>query len=421
MHDAVMAQLAGLRAGQRALALATPDAVNKLLLALADRLVADGAAILQENARDLAVMADSDPRYDRLKLTEQRIRGIADALRILADLPSPIGNQLEARILANGLKLSRTAVPLGVIGMIYEARPNVTVDAFGIAFKTQNAIALKGGSDAQHSNRALLTIIQSVLAQHGLPADCVTLLPPQREAAAILMGAVGHVDVIIPRGSQGLIDTVRDTAKVPVIETGAGVVHTYWDASGRADYAAAIIRSAKTRRPSVCNALDTLIVHSDNLPLLAQTLAPLAQVQVQAQVDIRADAPALSALQGHYPAHLLKAATPQDYGTEFLGFAMSIRTVTGFEEALEHIAAHSSQHSEAIITEDAANAAAFLQRVDAACVFHNTETGYSDGGEMELGAEIGISTQKLHARGPMGLAAMTSYKWLVQGEGQTRI
>lgn len=417
MHDAVMAQLAALRAGQRALALATPDAVNGLLLALADRLVADGAMILQENARDLAVMPDSDPRYDRLKLTEERIAGIADALRILADLPSPIGNQLEARTLANGLKLSRTAVPLGVIGMIYEARPNVTVDAFGIAFKTQNAIALKGGSDAQHSNRALVTIIESVLAQHGLPADCVTLLPPEREAAAILMGAVGYVDVIIPRGSQGLIDAVRDTAKVPVIETGAGVVHIYWDATGRADYAAAIIRSAKTRRPSVCNALDTLLVHSDNLPVLAQTLAPLAE----AQVDIRADILSLTALHGHYPADLLKAATPQDYGTEFLGFAMSIRTVHNLEEALEHIAAHSSQHSEAIITEDPANAAAFLQRVDAACVFHNTETGYSDGGEMELGAEIGISTQKLHARGPMGLAAMTSYKWLVQGEGQTRI
>jgi glutamate-5-semialdehyde dehydrogenase len=417
MQDAVTAQIAELRDGQRALALASPQAVNALLLALADQLVSDSAQILQENARDLAVMPESDPRYDRLKLTDARIMGIADALRILADLPSPVGAQLEARTLANGLKLSRTAVPLGVIGMIYEARPNVTVDAFGIAFKTQNAIALKGGSDAQHSNRALLTIIKAVLVQQGLPQNCVTLLPPERKAAAILMGAVGHVDVIIPRGSQGLIDTVRDTAKVPVIETGAGVVHTYWDASGRADYAGAIIRSAKTRRPSVCNALDTLIVHSDNLPLLAETLAPLAD----AQVDIRADMLSLSALQGHYPANLLKAATPQDYGTEFLGFAMSIHTVHNLEEALAHIAAHSSGHSEAIITENAANASAFLQRVDAACVFHNTETGYSDGGEMELGAEIGISTQKLHARGPMGLAAMTSYKWVVKGEGQTRI
>jgi glutamate-5-semialdehyde dehydrogenase len=260
MQDAVTAQIAELRDGQRALALASPQAVNALLLALADQLVSDSAQILQENARDLAVMPESDPRYDRLKLTDARIMGIADALRILADLPSPVGAQLEARTLANGLKLSRTAVPLGVIGMIYEARPNVTVDAFGIAFKTQNAIALKGGSDAQHSNRALLTIIKAVLVQQGLPQNCVTLLPPERKAAAILMGAVGHVDVIIPRGSQGLIDTVRDTAKVPVIETGAGVVHTYWDASGRADYAGAIIRSAKTRRPSVCNALDTLVV-----------------------------------------------------------------------------------------------------------------------------------------------------------------
>jgi len=231
------------------------------------------------------------------------------------------------------------------------------------------------------------------------------------------MAAIGHVDVIIPRGSQGLIDTVRDTAKVPVIETGAGVVHSYWDASGRPDYARAIIRSAKTRRPSVCNALDTLLVHRDNLPMLAETLAPL----VDARVELRADADSFDILSGHYPDELLLKAERADYGTEFLDFRMSIKVVDDLDGALAHINTYSSQHSEAIITENPDNAAAFLQRVDAACVFHNTETGYSDGGEMELGAEIGISTQKLHARGPMGLAAMTSYKWIIEGAGQTRI
>jgi glutamate-5-semialdehyde dehydrogenase len=417
LHDAVITQLSRLRSGQSALALAMPQQIDALLEALAIRLEAETPSVLQENARDLAVMPQSDPRYDRLKLTAERIAGIADGLRILAGLPTPVGDELEARTLANGLRLTRNAVPLGVIGMIYEARPNVTVDAFGIAFKTQNAIALKGGSDAQHSNRALLSIIHSALEEAGLPVDCVTLLPPQRAAAGVLMGAVGHVDVIIPRGSQGLIDTVRDTAKVPVIETGAGVVHIYWDETGREDYARAIIRSAKTRRPSVCNAIDTLLVHRTHLPQLAETLEPLAD----ANVDIRADTDSLAALTGHYPDGLLSAADADDYGTEFLGFRMSIKTVNDLEGALAHIDRHSSRHSEAIITEDDQNAAAFLQRVDAACVFHNTETGYSDGGEMELGAEIGISTQKLHARGPMGLAAMTSYKWIIRGEGQTRI
>lgn len=393
----------------------SPTTINQVLVDLATQLQRESGSILQANQKDLDKMDINDPKHDRLKLTPDRIKDMSEGLKKIAKLKSPIGEFLEQKTLSNGLEVSRSRVPIGVIGMIYEARPNVTTDAFGIAFKTQNTIALKGGSDAQNTNQCVFKIIQSMLKTFNLNPHVVYLLPPNRSATKDLLEAVDYIDVIIPRGSQGLIQFVRDHAKVPVIETGAGIVHTYWDKSGRADYAQKIIRSAKTRRPSVCNALDTFIVHADNLVNLAEVIAPLAQNEVV----IYADEASFKILDGNYPH--LKTATNEHFGTEFLDYKMSLKTVDSLETALAHIKKHSSKHSESIITEDKNRADTFLKLVDAACVFHNTETGFSDGEQLELGAEIGISTQKLHARGPMALEAMTSYKWIIEGSGQTRI
>jgi len=400
----------------RALATVAPATIDAVLRDLAAALLAHADFVLAENAWDLARMPTTDPRHDRLRLTPARLAGMAQDLRSVAALPSPLGTALSEKELPNGLLLKKVRVPLGVVGIIYEARPNVTFDSLALCLKTGNACLLKGGSDAAASNAALIEVAGPVLARHGLPRAAATLLPPERAATEALLLAVGLVDVVIPRGSQGLIDYVRQNARVPVIETGAGVVHTYFDASGDLTKGTAIVANAKTRRVSVCNSLDCLLVHETRLADLPALTAPLAQAQVQ----LFADAAAHAALAGHYPAALLAEASEAHFGTEFLDYKLAIKTVPDLDAALDHIARHGSRHSEAIISEDAAHLDTFLQVVDAAAVYANASTAFTDGAQFGLGAEIGISTQKLHARGPMGLEELTSYKWLVRGTGQVR-
>ena len=395
-------------------ALIPDDRRAAALEAVADAILAHSADILSANAEDLARMDPQNPLYDRLKLTPERLEGIASDMRHVAALPSPLGRTLEDRTLPNGLRLRKVSVPFGVIGVIYEARPNVTFDVFSLCFKSGNACLLKGGSDADASNRAAVALIRRVLAAQGLPEEAVTLLPPTHEAVGELLGAVGYVDLVIPRGGRRLIDYVRDNAKVPCIETGAGVVNTYFDAAGNLEIGKRIVLNAKTRRVSVCNALDCLIVHRDRLSDLPALLAPLAEKNVR----LYADEAAFAALDGKYPQ--LEAATPDSFGTEYMDYKMSVRTVASLDEALAHIARYGSGHSESIITADAAAAARFQAEVDAACVYVNAPTSFTDGAQFGLGAEIGISTQKLGARGPMGLCEITTYKWLIDGNGQVR-
>lgn len=392
-----------------------PDAERVAALeAVADAICAKSAELLAANAEDLSRMDPQNPLYDRLKLTPERLAGIASDMRDVAHLPSPLGRTLEDRTLPNGLRLRKVSVPFGVIGVVYEARPNVTFDVFSLCFKSGNACVLKGGKDADASNRAALALIRGVLAQRGLPESAVTLLPPTHEAVGELLGAVGYVDLVIPRGGRRLIDFVRDNAKVPCLETGAGVVDTYFDAAGDLEIGRRIVLNAKTRRVSVCNALDCLIVHRDRLADLPALVEPLAEKNV----IIYADEAAYAALAGRYP--LLEHATPDSFGTEYMDYKMSVRTVASIDEALAHIDRYGSGHSESIITADAAAATRFQAEVDAACVYVNAPTSFTDGAQFGLGAEIGISTQKLGARGPMGLCEITTYKWLIDGNGQTR-
>ena len=392
-----------------------PDAERVAALeAVADAICAKSAELLAANAEDLARMDPQNPLYDRLKLTPERLAGIASDMRDVAHLPSPLGRTLEDRTLPNGLRLRKVSVPFGVIGVVYEARPNVTFDVFSLCFKSGNACVLKGGKDADASNRAALALIRGVLAQRGLPESAVTLLPPTHEAVGELLGAVGYVDLVIPRGGRRLIDFVRDNAKVPCLETGAGVVDTYFDAAGDLEIGRRIVLNAKTRRVSVCNALDCLIVHRDRLADLPALVEPLAEKNV----IIYADEAAYAALAGRYP--LLEHATPDSFGTEYMDYKMSVRTVASIDEALAHIDRYGSGHSESIITADAAAATRFQAEVDAACVYVNAPTSFTDRAQFGLGAEIGISTQKLGARGPMGLCEITTYKWLIDGNGQTR-
>jgi glutamate-5-semialdehyde dehydrogenase len=404
-------------AASRNIADISPETIVAVLNDVADTAVVQTAHLLAENQKDLDRMDPVDPKYDRLKLTEARIKDIAREIKNVAALPSPLGHVLSKKTMPNGLEISRISVPLGIVGVIYEARPNVTFDVFALCFKTGNISVLKGGSDAEYSNKAIISLIQDVLTKHHIDANITVLLPPEREATEALFNAIGYIDVLIPRGSQQLIDRVRQQSKVPVIETGAGIVHTYFDETGDLKKGADIVFNAKTRRVSVCNALDCLIIHSSRLVDLAQLAKPVAAKDV----EIYADDEAYSALQGHYPAGLLHRAKPEHFGTEFLSYKMSVKTVDSFSKALDHIAKYSSKHSEAIITEDASNAAAFLNKVDAAAVYVNASTAFTDGAQFGLGAEIGISTQKLHARGPMGLQELTSYKWIVKGDGQVRI
>ena len=408
--------LTAVQAASRELALLNDDVINQILNAVADAAGAETPFILAENEKDLARMDKSNPKYDRLKLTEERLKGIAADTRNVATLPSPLGRVLKESICPNGMKLTKISVPFGVIGIIYEARPNVSFDVFSLCLKSGNACILKGGSDADCSNRAIISVIHEVLKRFNVNPHIVELLPPDSAATAALLNAVGYVDLIIPRGSSNLINFVRENAKVPVIETGAGICHTYFDEFGDANKGAAIINNAKTRRVSVCNALDCTIVHEKRLA----DLPALCEKLKDSNVIIYADPQAYRALEGHYPAGLLQPATKDSFGTEFLDYKMAVKTVGSFEEALKHIRENGSRHSECIVTESKERAALFTKIVDAACVYTNVSTAFTDGAQFGLGAEIGISTQKLHARGPMGLEEITSYKWIIEGDGQTR-
>ena len=398
------------------LALIPSDKINQILRDVADAAIANCDYILGENQKDLDLMDRSNPMYDRLMLTKERIEGIAADTRKVAELPSPLGRVLKHTVLPNGLDLKRVSVPFGVIGVVYEARPNVTFDVFALCLKSGNACVLKGGKDADNSNRATVKLIREVLAKHEVDEHTIELLPATHEATAEMLHANGFIDLVIPRGSKRLIDFVRREASVPVIETGAGVCHAYFDKWGDTAMGAAIINNAKTRRVSVCNALDCMIVHADRLADLPAICSPLAD----SDVKIYADEVAKSVLEGSYPAGLLHDATEEHYGTEFQSYAMAIKTVCTADEAMAHIRRHGSGHSECIITEDASTAEKFLNVVDAACVYHNAPTSFTDGAQFGLGAEIGISTQKSHARGPMALEEITTYKWIIKGNGQTR-
>lgn len=389
----MQAIFSSVKAASRQLPLLTAERCNQLLLHLADAIVANTQPLLEANARDLSRMDPANPLYDRLQLTEPRLQGIASDMRHVAELPSPLGRVRDQRTLPNGLRLHRLSVPFGVIGVIYEARPNVTFDVFSLCLKSGNACILKGGRDADDSNRAIVDLIHQVIAAEGLDTHIVELLPATHEATGALLNAVGYVDVCIPRGGRRLIDFVRDNARVPVIETGAGVVHTYFDEYGDLEKGRRIINNAKTRRVSVCNALDCLIIHRSRINDLPALLEPM---------------------QGRVTFH------QGEFGREWMSYDLSICVVDSFDEALAHIQQYSSGHSESIITEDADRAHRFQQLVDAACVYWNAPTSFTDGAQFGLGAEIGISTQKLGPRGPMGLEEMTTYKWIIEGDGQTR-
>ncbi len=403
-------------AASRSLNLVSGETINQVLLALADEAEVQTEAILAENAKDLAAMEKSNPMYDRLLLSKERIEGIAADIRNVSSLTSPLGRLIDETVRPNGMHISRIAVPFGVVGIIYEARPNVSFDVFSLCIKSGNACVLKGGTDAHNSNLAIVKVIQSVLERFGLDKNIVTLLPAGREATADLMNAVGVVDVIIPRGGKGLIEFVRDNSRIPVIETGAGICHTYFDEYGDLAKGTEIIFNAKTRRVSVCNALDCLVINEKRLAELPSLCEKLATKNVLIYADIKA----YTFLNGKYPTELLQKATPESYGTEFLDYKMSIKTVASLAEAVEHISLYSSKHSECIVSENDANISYFDKMVDAACVYTNVSTAFTDGAQFGLGAEIGISTQKLHARGPMALAELCSYKWIVKGEGQIR-
>lgn len=408
--------LKGAKHASRTLLTLTDEEIDSTLRDIADALLSESARILAANASDMERMDVANPMRDRLALSQSRLEGIASDLRHVAELASPLHHTLEARTLPNGLKLDKVAVPFGVIGVIYEARPNVTVDVTGLCLKSGNAVVLKGGHDAECSNLAIVEVIHSVLSRHGIDTGAVTLLPSDREATARLLRARGMVDLLIPRGSKSLIDYVRDNARIPVIETGAGVCHAYFHADGDVVKGEKIVTNAKTRRVSVCNALDTLIVDGSRLGDLS---ALCAGVKAK-NVTIYADSEAYAALKGQYADELLKEADADCFGREFLDYKMSVKTVGNLDEALEHISRYGSGHSDSIVTEKSEAADRFLTMVDSACVYHNAPTSFTDGAQFGLGAEIGISTQKLHARGPMALRELTTYKWLIRGNAQTR-
>ena len=398
----------------KSLALLSDTQRNEILNAVADAIIHHQARILEANAQDLAKMSKENPLYDRLQLTESRLEGISADMRNVATLPSPLGHITKQKTLPNGLRLCRVSVPFGVIGMIYEARPNVTFDVFSLCFKSGNACVLKGGKDADCSNREEVALIHEILEQYGVSKDVVALLPATHEATGEMLNAVGYVDLCIPRGGRKLIDFVRDTARIPVIETGAGVVNTYFDKDGDLEMGRAIINNAKTRRVSVCNALDCLLIHQDRLGDLKSLVALMAEKNV----IIYADEQAYTALDGKYP--YLEHATADSFGTEFMDYKLAIKTVASLQEALDHIDENGSGHSEAIVTMNETAARQFQAHVDAACVYWNAPTSFTDGAQFGLGAEIGISTQKLGPRGPMALEEICTYKWLIEGEGQTR-
>jgi glutamate-5-semialdehyde dehydrogenase len=412
----VKEQLNSVLIASRKLNLVSVEKINRVLADVAEAAIENTDFILTENSKDLSRMDKADPKYDRLMLTADRIKGIGADIRNVASLPSPLGRILSETVRPNGLKITKITVPFGVIGIIYEARPNVTFDVFSLCLKSGNACVLKGGSDANDSNLAIVNVIRAVLKKHELDENTLSLLPVDREATTELLHAHGLVDLIIPRGSQSLIDFVRQNSSIPVIETGAGICHTYFHEDGDTSKGKVIVNNAKTRRPSVCNTLDCLIIDEKRL----NDLPELAELLPQCNVVIYADPQSYKALEGNYPAELLEHATEESFGTEFLSYKMAVKTVSGINAALDHIAKYSSKHSEAIISENHEGIELFRKAVDAAAVYCNVSTAFTDGAQFGLGAEIGISTQKLHARGPMALEELTSYKWIVEGNGQIR-
>lgn len=403
-------------AARRSLNVIGTKTIDLILERLSEEAVNRMEFILEENSRDLAMMDKSNPLYDRLMLTEERLWSISNDIMKVSEMESPLGQILSEYDRPDGMKISRISVPFGVIGIIYEARPNVTFDVFSLCLKSGNVCILKGGSDAINSNMAITSIIKDVLKEFDVNPDVLTLLPPGREETAMLLKARQYVDLIIPRGSRSLIDFVRENSAIPVIETGAGICHTYFDEYGDREKGRRIIHNAKTRRVSVCNALDCLIIHESRLA----DLPYLTGLCGCSGVEILADNRSFEALKDHYPSDLLRNATEESFGTEFLSLRMSVKTVSSLEDALEHIDKYSSKHSEAIISEDNERIALFFKHVDASSVYSNASTAFTDGGEFGLGAEIGISTQKLHARGPMALRELTTYKWIIEGNGHVR-
>lgn len=401
----------------RSLSLLDDTTINAVLEAIAKETESNIFHILSENEKDLKLMERSNPKYDRLLLNEDRICSIVSDIRNVISLESPVGKILEQRTLANGLKLSKVTVPFGVVGIIYEARPNVSFDVFSLCFKSRNACILKGGSDAKYSNTAIIDIIRKVLDEHNINPNICMQLPTGHDATEELLNARKYVDLIIPRGGKDLIEFVRNNSKIPVIETGAGVCHTYFHKSGDLEKGCRIITNAKTRKVSVCNTLDCLIIDRDRLPDLPVLCSDLAEKNV----IIYADKKAYESLRGNYPSNLLEHTDDESFGTEFLDNKMAIKTVKSMDEALDHIAEYSSKHSEAIVSEDREASLKFEKMVDAACVYINVSTAFTDGAQFGMGAEIGISTQKLHARGPMALPELCTYKWIVEGDGQVRL
>ncbi|WP_278990328.1 glutamate-5-semialdehyde dehydrogenase [Segatella bryantii] len=404
------------KAASKSLTLIKDETRNEILQAVAEAILAHKEEILAANRSDLSRMDKSNKVYDRLLLNEKRLEDIAADMHHVATLPSPLGKTLKEKTLENGLNLKRVSVPFGVIGMIYESRPNVTFDVFSLCFKSGNACILKGSKDADDTNRAEVKLIHNVLKLYHINTNVVELLPATHEATGELLNAVGYVDLCIPRGGKNLIKFVQSTAKVPVIETGAGIVHCYFDEEGDLTIGKDIVDNAKTRRPSVCNTLDTLIINEKRLQDLPELLS-----KVEAKgVRIYADAQAYKALKGKYTDDLLEKADEETWSYESMSLQMGVKTVANIDEALEHIAKYGSGHSESIITEDQDAQKKFQTLVDAACVYVNTPTSFTDGAQFGLGAEIGISTQKLGARGPMALEEITTYKWLITGHGQIR-
>ena len=409
-------QFKNIKKASRTLNLVSSDTINEVLNAVADAAIKYTDSILEANRKDLNRMDPNDPKYDRLLLNKERIEGIASDIRNVAKLPSPLGRELMHVSRPNGMEITKVSVPFGAIGIIYESRPNVSFDVFSLCLKSGNACVLKGATDAADSNKAIVKVIKEVLVEKGLNPEILQLLPPDRAATAELLNAHGYVDLLIPRGSQGLINYVRENATIPVIETGAGICHTYVDATADVNKAQAIVNNAKTRRVSVCNALDCLVLHQNKLDKLAYICKPLKE----SKVVIYADTQAYAKLDGNYPAELLEKANNESFGTEFLGYKMSVKTVESFDEAIDHITEYSSKHSECIVSEDKEAIDMFLKLIDASSVYANVSTAFTDGAQFGLGAEIGISTQKLHARGPMALEELTSYKWIINGNGQIR-
>ena len=416
MEQEIIENLQKVRQASRKMVSLSDKDINAILNEVADLALENEAFILAENQKDLERMDKADPKYDRLLLNSARLKAITDDLRNVSNLNSPLNITLDSKKMENGLTISRVTVPLGTIGIIFESRPNVTFDVFALCLKSGNACVLKGSRDAKDSNIAIVSIIKKVLAKRGLEDLCY-LAPAEREALKYILEADKYIDCAIPRGSQGLINFVRENAKVPVIETGAGICHVYVDAEADVQKSKAIVTNSKSRRVSVCNALDCMVIHQSQLVNIAEIMSDLGTIH---KAEVFADDAAYKALEGKYPSNLLHHADQEAFGTEFLSMKMAIKTVRSVDEALDHIAEYSSKHSESIVSENKATADYFLKNTDAACVYANVSTAFSDGAQFGLGAEIGLSTQKLHARGPMALRELTSYKWVIVGDGQVR-